>query len=35
MDGETEELPWEGFEETGMDGDVSYSALGGWRATTH
>jgi hypothetical protein len=35
MDGETEELPWEGFEETGMDGDVSYSALGGWRATAH
>jgi hypothetical protein len=35
MDGEEEELPWEGFEETGMDGDVSYSALHGWRASAH
>jgi hypothetical protein len=32
-DGETQELPWEGFEDTeGLDGDVSYSALEGWRA---
>jgi hypothetical protein len=32
MDGETEELPWEGFEETGMDGDLSYDA---WRTSVH
>jgi hypothetical protein len=35
MDGETEELPWEGFEETGMEGDVSYGALEGWRGSVH
>jgi hypothetical protein len=35
MDGETEELPWEGFEETGMEGDVSYGALDGWRTSVH
>jgi hypothetical protein len=31
MDGETEELPWEGFEESGMDDDLSYGALAGWK----
>lgn len=35
MDGETEELPWEGFEDTGMEGDVSYGALEGWRTGVH
>lgn len=35
MDGETEELPWEGFEETGMEGDLSYGALEGWRTSAH
>ncbi|KAF1940308.1 hypothetical protein EJ02DRAFT_406793 [Clathrospora elynae] len=30
-DGDTHELPWEGFEDTGMEGDVSYGALEGWR----
>jgi hypothetical protein len=35
MDGETEELPWEGFEDTGMEGDVSYGALEGWRTGAH
>ncbi|KAH8725104.1 hypothetical protein GQ44DRAFT_749824 [Phaeosphaeriaceae sp. PMI808] len=35
MDGETEELPWEGFEETGMEGDVSYEGLSGWRTGVH
>lgn len=35
IDGETEELPWEGFEESGMDGDISYGALEGWRTSVH
>ncbi|KAF2036543.1 hypothetical protein EK21DRAFT_51342 [Setomelanomma holmii] len=36
MDGETDELPWEGFEEeTGLEGDVSYNALEGWRTGMH
>ncbi|KAH5334048.1 hypothetical protein HBI49_039190 [Parastagonospora nodorum] len=35
MDGETEELPWEGFEDTGMEGDESYDALAGWRTGAH
>jgi len=33
LDGETEELPWEGFEESGMEDDVSYNALEGWRTS--
>jgi hypothetical protein len=32
---ETEDLPWEGFEETGLEGDVSYGALEGWRTGGH
>jgi hypothetical protein len=33
-DGETQDLPWEGFEDTeGLDGDVSYAALEGWRTS--
>jgi hypothetical protein len=35
-DDETHELPWEGFgEESMMEGDVSYNALEGWRASVH
>jgi hypothetical protein len=31
-DGVTQELPWEGFEDTGgMEGDVSFGAMEGWR----
>ncbi|KAH7082991.1 hypothetical protein BKA63DRAFT_141067 [Paraphoma chrysanthemicola] len=34
VDGETDELPWEGFEEdTGLEGDVSYNALEGWKTS--
>jgi hypothetical protein len=33
-DGETDELPWEGFEEdTGLEGDGSDNALEGWRTS--
>lgn len=32
-DVETQELPWEGFEDTGAEGDVSYNALEGWRTS--
>ncbi|KAL5114057.1 hypothetical protein ACEQ8H_008071 [Pleosporales sp. CAS-2024a] len=35
MDGETEELPWEGFEDTGMEGDMSYGAFAGWKKGAH
>jgi hypothetical protein len=35
LEEETEDLPWEGFEETGMEGDVSYGGLAGWRAGVH
>lgn len=31
MEEQTEELPWEGFEDTGLEGDVSYGALEGWK----
>lgn len=34
-DGETQELPWEGFEDTGMEGDMHYGALEGWRTNIH
>ncbi|CAO2655660.1 Nn.00g044630.m01.CDS01 [Neocucurbitaria sp. VM-36] len=34
-DEETQELPWEGFDDTGMEGDVSYGALEGWRTNVH
>ncbi|KAF2853281.1 hypothetical protein T440DRAFT_487722 [Plenodomus tracheiphilus IPT5] len=30
-DDQTQELPWEGFEDDDMEGDVSFSALQGWR----
>jgi hypothetical protein len=30
-DDETHELPWEGFGDESMEGDVSYNALEGWR----
>jgi hypothetical protein len=33
-DGETDELPWEGFEEdTGLEGEANYNALEGWRSS--
>ncbi|KAI4646013.1 hypothetical protein J4E93_005592 [Alternaria ventricosa] len=32
---ETHELPWEGFGEESMEGDVSFNALEGWRASVH
>lgn len=32
---ETHELPWEGFGEECMEGDVSFNALEGWRASVH
>jgi hypothetical protein len=35
LEEETEDLPWEGFEETGMEGDVSYGGLAGWRTSVH
>jgi hypothetical protein len=35
LDGETEELPWEGFEETGLDGEMNYGGLEGWRTSVH
>jgi hypothetical protein len=35
LEEETEDLPWEGFEETGMEGDVSYGGLAGWRTGVH
>jgi hypothetical protein len=34
-DGETQELPWEGFEDIGMEGDVSFGALEGWRTSVN
>lgn len=35
MDGETEELPWEGFGEEDMEGDASFAALQGWKTSVH
>jgi hypothetical protein len=35
MDGETEELPWEGFGEEDMEGDASFAALQGWKMSVH
>ncbi|KNG49798.1 protein kinase [Stemphylium lycopersici] len=32
-DDSTHELPWEGFEDDGMEGDVSFSAMAGWRSS--
>jgi hypothetical protein len=34
-DGETDDLPWEGFEEEGMEGDNSLGGLDGWRTSVH
>jgi hypothetical protein len=34
-DGVTQELPWEGFEDTGMEADVSFGALEGWRTSVN
>jgi hypothetical protein len=34
-DGETQELPWEGFEDTGLEGDVNFGALEGWRTSVN
>jgi len=35
-DDSTHELPWEGFEDDGiMEGDVSFSAMAGWRTSAH
>jgi hypothetical protein len=34
-DGVTQELPWEGFEDTGMEADVSFGGLEGWRTSVN
>ncbi|KAF1911423.1 hypothetical protein BDU57DRAFT_560518 [Ampelomyces quisqualis] len=35
MDGETEELPWEGFGDEEIEGDASFGALQGWKTGVH
>ena len=30
-----DDLQWEGFEESDMEGDVSFNALAGWKTSTH
>ncbi|KAH7384480.1 hypothetical protein BKA66DRAFT_511693 [Pyrenochaeta sp. MPI-SDFR-AT-0127] len=34
-DGETQELPWEGFNDTDIDDDGAYGCLEGWRTSIH
>lgn len=35
LEDDTEELPWEGFEETGLDDNASYGPVEGWRTSVH
>lgn len=30
-----DDLPWEGFEESEMEGDISFNALSGWKTSAH